>query len=67
MANELELLEGPLLFLRTFLELLKILKKDASKKFIKEWKKDEKKFIKALADGDANIINFLFSKYINML
>jgi len=41
MANELELLEGPLLFLRTFLELLKILKKDASKKFIKEWKKDE--------------------------
>jgi len=61
MAAELELL------LRSFLELLKLLKKDAAKKFKKEWQKDEKIFIKALADGDADIINYLFSKYLNML
>jgi len=61
MAKELELL------LRAFLELIKILKKDAAKKFKKEWAKDEKKFIKALANGDADTINYLFSKYLNML
>lgn len=61
MATEMELL------LRIFLEMIKLLKKDKAKKFKKEWKKDEKKFIKALADGDAGVINYLFSKYLNML
>ena len=55
------------LVLKAFLELMKILKKDATEEFLKEWKEDEQKFLKALAEGDVDTINQLMAKYLNFL
>ena len=55
------------LVLKAFLELLKILKKDATDEFLKEWKKDEQAFLKALESGDIATLNLLMGKYLNFL
>lgn len=55
------------LVLKAFLELLKILKKDATEKFLEEWKEDEQVFLKALEEGDITAINCLLGKYLNYL
>lgn len=55
------------LVLKAFLELMKILKKDATEQFLKEWKEDEQAFLKALAEGDVDTINQLMAKYLNFL
>lgn len=55
------------LILKAFLELLKILKKDATEQFLKEWKEDEQTFLKALDSGDIACLNRLLAKYLNIL
>lgn len=55
------------LVLKAFLELLKVLKKDATEKFLEEWKEDEQVFLKALEEGDICAINSLIGKYLNYL
>jgi len=55
------------LVLKAFLELVKILKKDATEQFLKEWKEDEQKYLTALEKGDIDTINRLHAKYINYL
>ena len=44
-------------------EAFKALKKDKLEEFEKEWKEDEQKFLKALAEGDHNALVVLISKY----
>jgi len=44
-------------------EVFKALKKDKIEAFEKEWKEDEQKFLKALAEGDHNALALLISKY----
>ena len=55
------------LVLSAFLALMKIIEKDASEEFIKEWKEDEQKLLKALEEGDADTINLIIAKYRYLL
>ena len=55
------------IIIEAFLELLKLLKKDKSEEFKKEWAKDEPEFIKAWKTGNVAILNSLFDKYYRML
>lgn len=52
--------------LKILYELFRLLNKDKIEKFEKEWKKDEKKIIKALREGNADSINFIIAKYSNL-
>ena len=55
------------LILSAFLALMKIVEKDASEEFIKEWKEDEQKLLRALEEGDADTVNLIIAKYLNYL
>ena len=47
-------------------EAFKALKKDKLEEFEKEWKEDEQKFLKALAEHDAPALAVLISKYSSL-
>ena len=47
-------------------EAFKALKKDKLEEFEKEWKEDEQKFLKALAEGDHVALAVLISKYSSL-
>ena len=52
--------------LQMIYELFKILNKDQSEKFEKEWEEDKQKILKCLEIGDSDCINSFIAKYSNL-
>jgi hypothetical protein len=52
--------------LKLVYEAFKILHKEQSEKFEKEWENDKQKIIKCLEAGDADCINLFIAKYSDL-